>query len=137
MELTNTQKRTKFLVEQSWIFLLLSLGLLLLTFVLGQRSLIYIACALLIALIDSFLALAYWKLERARPFSWAIMILGLVIVMWGEPFARDLAFPGVSVSQLSLWLLVQYFSIIFAVFFSVLLVFRPVLRRHLYPHGDA
>ena len=133
MELTNTQKRAGFLVERSWIFLLLSLSLLLLTVVLGQRSLIYMACAFIIALIYSVFTLAYWKWEKARPLSWIILILASVVVIRGEGFVRDIAFPGVSITELSLWLLVQYFSIICMVFFGALLVFRPILRRHLYP----
>jgi hypothetical protein len=137
MELTDTQKRAKFLVERSWIFLLFSLGSLLLTFVLGQRSLIYIAYSFLVGLIYSVFTLAYWKWEKARPLSWIIMILALVVVIWGERFVRDLAFPGVSITELSLWLLVQYFSIISVVFFGALLGFRSILRRHLYPYGDA
>jgi hypothetical protein len=132
LELTHTQKRTKFLVEHSWVFLLLSLTFMSLAFVLGPHSFRYIASTFFIAMIYSVLTLAYWKWEKVRPLNWLLLILALVVVIWGEDFIRDLVFPGSSPSQLGVWAKVQYSSTIAAVFFGVLLVFRPILRRQLY-----
>ena len=126
MELEYFKDHRRFFIRRKTIFFCLSLVLLLMSLWFGSVSIIYLALTVAIALIYSGITIVSWRYR-----SILLFLPAIIIVILGERFVRHLSFPDSPYNNLDVWLFVQYISVIFVVFFTILLLCDSKIRRYL------
>jgi hypothetical protein len=128
MESFNSQKRIDTTVKRAPVFLLISLILLLASIWFGRSSLTYLSWSGMFGMIYTMLTLICWKLKSYPPLNWILFFPTIFLLLQGKYWAQDWAFP--EIHHFNWGLSIQYFSAVFTVFFLMVVVLRPFLRKY-------
>ena len=126
MTATKLQRHSSSLIKKAHIYLAGCAVPLLISLWFGPFSTIYFSGSALISLAFTSLTIIYWK----RP-STALNFAGMMLVLAGEHFLRDLAFTDITSRSIGLILFIEYLSLVFTVFFAVLALLRTRVRQYL------
>jgi hypothetical protein len=115
------------MIKWSPAFLLASIILLFISLIFVPFSPTFFLSSIIFGLVYTVLTLLYWKWE-SHPLSLMILAIDIVVTTWGMSFTMGRAFPE---ARYVSWTPAQYISVIFTVFYTILILFRSSLRKHL------
>lgn len=129
MARTSIERHSRLLIKHAGVFLIAAVIALTVGLWITQVPAAYIFCTVLIGLLYSTVVIFHWKHD-----SWLsliIRVIGLFLCIYWAFFIERLTNPGAS-APLPPSMALVYFSIISTVFFGLLLIGRPRIKRYLH-----